>query len=286
MKLSFEFFPPRSDAQLRRFWRTIGCLETLTPEFVSITWGALGTEQDASLTTLADLQDISTPVAAHLTCSGQSEDALRKTLSQLREHGIGHIVALRGDQPEDHQAKAGTMNHAIDLVKLINTYSAENNHDTEISVAAYPETHPEASSSTDDLVHLHAKLEAGAQRAITQFFFNADSFLSWRDEAVAVGISKPIVPGILPIHNLEKIMAFSEKCGATVPQTLINRFERYKDPASQHDVAVEHAYELCQTLSKEGIDDFHFYTLNQSDLSWHVCCLLKGKDKLIDLVAA
>lgn len=283
MKLSFEFFPPRSPAQQQRFWRTLGTIETLSPEFVSITWGALGSDQLASLDLLAELQKTDIPIAAHLTCSGQSESTLRETLSQLRAIDIHHIVALRGDMPEGQSVDNG-MTHAIDLIKLIRSESNNHKHVTDISVAAYPETHPDANSAQDDLYHLKQKLEAGATRALTQFFFDAESYLKWRDKVVSTGIKQDIVPGILPIHDIQKVQSFSEKCGANVPKELLEAFNRYSDKDSLQQLAIEHAYQLCQTLHHEGVDEFHFYTMNQSDLAWRVGCLLKGKEKFEDLL--
>jgi len=282
MKLSFEFFPPRSDAQQRRFWRTLGALETLTPEFVSLTWGALGSDQSANLTLLSELQKTGTPVAAHLTCCGQTESAMRKTLNQLRAIDIQHIVALRGDLAPGHEVAQHDMRHAIDLVKLIRAESDQYQHTTQISVAAYPNTHPDAISPDDDLHRLKQKLDAGASRALTQFFFNADSYLRWRDSASKAGIKQSIVPGILPIHDIEKVVSFSKKCGTDVPKTLIDSFNQYNDKASLQQLAIEQAVTLCHTLHREGVNEFHLYTMNQSDLAWHVGCLLKGKETFTD----
>ncbi len=284
MKLSFEFFPPRSTAQHRRFWRTLGALETLSPEFVSLTWGALGTDQSASLELLSELQKTGIPIAAHLTCCGNTEITMRETLSQLRAMDIQHIVALRGDIPEGQTVVENGMKHAIDLVKLIRTESANTQNTTQISVAAYPDTHPDATSADDDLYHLQQKLDAGATRALTQFFFDADRYLRWRDKVVAAGIKQDIVPGILPIHDMQKVLKFSNNCGARIPKELLESFGRYSDKESLQQLAIEQSYELCQTLHHEGIDEFHFYTLNHSDLAWHVGCLLKGKEKFKDLV--
>ncbi len=284
MKLSFEFFPPRSTAQQQRFWRTLGTLETLSPEFVSITWGALGTDQSASLELLSEVQKTGVPIAAHLTCCGQTEAAMSQTLSGLRAKGIEHIVALRGDAAEGQAVADNHMKHAVDLVRLIGRESENNQCVTEISVAAYPEIHPDAASAKDDLYYLQQKLDAGATRALTQFFFNADSYLRWRDKVTAVGIKQDIVPGILPIHDIQKVVSFSEKCGANVPQALIESFNSYSDKESLYQLAIQQSYELCQTLHQEGVDEFHFYTLNQSDLAWQVGCLLKGKEKFVDLI--
>ena len=201
-RLSYEFFPPRSEAQSRRFWRTLGALEPLAPHYVSLTWGALGSDSGASLETLALLaRDTTLDVAAHLSCVGQTRTELRATLDTLEGFGVGRIVALRGDVVDGRTVAPTACTHASDLVELI---AAERPH-LDVSVAAYPETHPEAASAEDDVRHLGHKLDAGADRAITQFFFEPDTYLRWRDRTRAAGITKPLVPGILPVHDIAKV---------------------------------------------------------------------------------
>jgi len=273
--LSFEFFPPRSEAQSRRFWRTLGALEPLAPDYISLTWGALGSDSRASLETLALLaRDTTLDVAAHLSCIGQTRTDLRTTLDTLESFGIRRIVALRGDVAAGNTLVPATCRHASDLVELI---AAERPH-LDVSVAAYPEVHPEARDEGTDLQWLERKLEAGAARAITQFFFEPGTYLRWRDRAVRTGIEKPLVPGILPIHDIDKVCSFATKCGAAVPDTLRERFDRRHDEASRRAMAIEHAVELCRALECEGVEAFHLYTLNQSTLAHPIACELMGID--------
>ena len=271
--LSFEFFPPRTEAQERRFWRTLGCLETLKPSFFSVTYGALGSASKASLDTVSQLRkDTSLPVAAHLTCAGQTRAELIETLAEFKTMGIDRIVALRGDNTEaDSSSKYYRLRYANELVELINEVGG-----FDVSVAAYPEVHPEAESAEHDMQVLKQKLDAGASRALTQFFFEPEVFLRWRDAAVKYGIDKPLIPGILPVHDIDKVVGFSARCGATVPPALIELFQNTDSEASRHQRAIEHAVDLCRTLQAEGVDDFHLYTLNQSNLSHEVSKELMG----------
>jgi len=272
-RLSFEFFPPRDEAQSRRFWRTVGALEPLAPSYVSLTWGALGSDSRASLDALALLdRDTSFEVAAHLSCIGQTADELRATLDTLEGLGISRIVALRGDAPDARAAAPDAFRHASELVSLIAT---ERPH-LDISVAAYPETHPEAPSSDDDLHWLARKLERGASRAITQFFFEPETFLRWRDRAVRAGIDKPLVPGILPVHDIGRVQRFASRCGASVPPALIARFERAASEAERRSLAVEQCIELCRALGREGVEELHLYTLNQSSPTHAIASELLG----------
>jgi len=276
LNLSFEFFPPRSEAQQRRFWHTLGCLETLKPSYISMTWGALGSASQASLDILEPLVNETTvPVTAHLSCAGQTPASMLQNISTLEQLGITRFLALRGDLGADKPV-TGALTHASDLVTLL----AEGGK-RDISVAAYPEAHPESASSTDDIHWLKHKLQAGAQCAITQFFFEAETFLRFRDKAESAGISQTLVPGILPIHDIAKVQSFSDKCGASVPATLLQRFEKATTEASRAAVAIEQSVELCNELRSEGVDDFHIYTLNQAPLSYAVSCELMGKSRMV-----
>ncbi len=274
--LSFEFFPPRTDAQTRRFWRTLGCLETLQPDWFSITYGALGSASQASIDTVAQLgKDSSVPVAAHLTCAGQRRADLIDVLQSFKSQGICRIVALRGDKAEQNTSeKFYHLRFASELIELIVEVGG-----FDISVAAYPEVHPEAESAETDMALLKHKLDLGASRALTQFFFEPEVYLRWRDGAVRTGIDKPLVPGILPIHDINKIVDFSRRCGATVPQFLIERFQKCGSKAMSRELAIEHTVDMCQVLQREGVDAFHLYTLNQSDLSYEVAKELVGAHK-------
>jgi len=275
LKLSYEFFPPRNDAQQRRFWHTLGCLQTLNPSYISMTWGALGSNSQASvdvLTHLMKLGDI--PVTAHLTCAGQTESQMRKTIAQLGAMGITDFLALRGDAGADATLPVDgepTLQHASDLVSLLAEGTGR-----DISVAAYPEAHPESRSVDTDLTWLAHKVNAGATKAITQFFFDPATFLRFRDNAVAKGVSATLVPGILPIHDIQKVQDFSNKCGATVPAALVEHFNKATTVKDRRDAAVEQCVKLCNTLAGEGVDEFHLYTLNQSTLSYAVGCELSG----------
>lgn len=271
--LSFEFFPPRTDAQSRRFWQTLGCLETLNPEWFSVTYGALGSASNASQDTVAQLcKQSDKPIAAHLTCAGQTRAQLLTTLQQFKEMGVRHIVALRGDStPEGSRSKYYTLRFALELVELI----AESG-DFDISVAAYPEVHPEAESAQSDMEVLKLKFDAGASRALTQFFFEPEVFLRWRDAAVKQGIDGELIPGILPIHNIDKVIEFSRRCGASVPTPLIDRFNSANTELAARQMSIEHCVDLCQSLRHEGVEKFHLYTLNQSDLSYEVAKSLLG----------
>lgn len=269
--LSFEFFPPRTALMQRKFWRTVGRLEALRPDFFSVTYGALGTGQEDSMKTVKELcAESNVPVSAHLTCVGASKSELNDVISDLREFGIKGIVALRGDGDDPNApyvAHPDGYQSVPDLVQYLRGSGEE-----AISVAAYPEIHPQARSADDDILHLKRKLDAGADHAITQYFFEAENFLRFRDKAVAAGISQPIIPGILPIHNYERVVDFSQRCGASVPARFADDYAALKnDPKASYDLSVRLAVDLCNKLMDEGVDHFHFYTLNQTDLSHAVC---------------
>lgn len=272
-QLSFEFFPPRNDAQTRRFWRTVGCLETIQADWFSMTYGALGSASQASLDTVAQLaKDSKTPVAAHLTCAGQTQSELLAVLDNLKAMGVEHIVALRGDNVSDaNDGKYYHFRYANELVELV-----AQSGDFDISVAAYPEVHPESASAESDMAVLKHKFEAGASRALTQFFFEPEVFLRWRDNAVKAGIDKPLIPGILPIHDINKVIDFSARCGASVPSDLVSRFQAATNSEDSHKLSIEHCVKLCKTLEDEGVDAFHLYTLNQSELAFEVSKELVG----------
>jgi methylenetetrahydrofolate reductase (NADPH) len=264
--ITFEFFPPRTQVQSQRFWRTLGWMETLKPEWMSLTYGALGSGSQASLDIVdAMQQESTTPIAAHLTCNGRSREELLNELDKFSAMGVKHIVALRGDHMPDADMPKDALRYASDLVELIAQRGG-----FEISVAGYPETHPEAQSEDDDLRALKLKLDLGASRALTQFFFEPGVFLRWRDKAVAMGIDKLLVPGILPVHDIDKVLKFAGSCGANVPADLVERFRTATTEKQKRELSVQHCLELCNSLQREGVNDFHFYTLNQSDLSYTV----------------
>ena len=264
IKFSYEFFPPRSAEMERRLWRAMGQLERLQPEFFSMTYGALGSAQQVSVdSAIAMHRESPVAVAAHLTCADATAGQVLEVAQGFQKAGLQRIVALRGDTAANTgAATAYAYPSAVELVAALKTLD-----DFDISVAAYPETHPQSRGELDDLRHLQRKFDAGATRAITQYFFEADCYLRWRDRALAHGIDKPLVPGILPIHDLEKVRLFSERCGASVPGRYDELFQRVEnDPEAGYRLAVELATKLCESLRREGVDHFHFYTLNQTDM--------------------
>jgi methylenetetrahydrofolate reductase (NADPH) len=272
-RFSYEFFPPRTAEMERRLWRAMGQLERLQPEFFSMTYGALGSAQQISVdTALAMQRESPVAVAAHLTCANADSARVLEVAGEFHRTGIRRIVALRGDALDDAPGNRGYgYPSAVELVAAL----AERLGDVDISVAAYPEGHPQASSVNDDLLHLRRKFDAGASRAITQYFFDADCFLRFRDRALALGIDKPLVPGILPVHDIDKVRQFSERCGASVPRGYAALFERLRgDAQASYQLSVELATALCERLLDEGVEHFHFYTLNQTDLCLDVSLAL------------
>ena len=258
---SYEFFPPRSLPMQRRFWRALGQLERLNPEFFSMTYGALGSAKQVSVDTAISMHDETpVPVAAHLTRSDSNVESITDVAQQYSEAGIKRIVALRGDAQGDAGNYAyGSTTEFIEALKMID--------DFDISVAAYPEVHPQATSAEQDLWHLKAKFEAGANRAITQFFFDAEAYLRFRDRATAIGIDQPIVPGILPIHDFDKVRGFAKMCGANLPDYFEPAYTRCKNDAqATYNLSQDLTLALCEALMSEGVDQFHLYTLNLTDI--------------------
>lgn len=261
---SYEFFPPRSPKMERRLWRTMGQLERLTPEFFSMTYGALGSAQQVSVdSALAMHRESPVEVAAHLTCADASVEQVLGVARDFYAAGIRRIVALRGDAIDSSVTESRyAYPSAVDLVAELAQLD-----DLDISVAAYPEVHPQASSGIADLRHLKRKLDAGAQRAITQYFFDPDCYLRFRDRANGIGITKPIIPGILPIHDLDKVVEFSQRCGASVPREYAALYAGVNNnPLAKYQLSLELTQKLCERLVDEGVEHFHFYTLNQTDM--------------------
>jgi len=274
--ISFECFPPRSEAAEASFWGEIHKLEALAPRFVSITYGAGGTTRNNTHATAARIATETTLTpAAHLTCVGAARADVDRTARDYWAAGIRHIVALRGD-PQDDAAEyvphPGGYAYAADLVAGLNRIA-----DFDISVAAYPEVHPEAAGSAEDMDNLKRKLDAGAARAITQFFFDPEVFLRYLDRVRAAGIEAPIVAGILPITNFERACAFAKRCGATVPPWMTALFDGLDStPATRDLVAAVAAAEQCRQLMVRGVREFHFYTLNKADLTTAICRILRN----------
>ncbi|MDH3630368.1 MAG: methylenetetrahydrofolate reductase [Gammaproteobacteria bacterium] len=265
LSFSYEFFPPRSKKMERRLWRSIGQLERLNARFFSMTYGALGSAQQISIESAISMhQESPVAVAAHLTCANATAKEIDLVAQGFYDAGIRRIVALRGDAVESNASGSAMYGYpsAAELVGSLLKIG-----DFDISVAAYPEVHPQATSAKSDLLHLKRKLDAGAERAITQYFFDADKFLRFRDNAQRIGIDKPIIPGILPIHDLEMVKNFSQRCGASVPPSYDALFASFKNkPEAQYQLSLDLSVELCQRLSQEGVEHFHLYTLNKTDM--------------------
>ena len=271
VQVSFEFFPPHSAKMEETLWNSVQKLKTLAPRFVSVTYGADGSTRErthAAVERIVDETDLT--AAPHLTCVGASRGEIDEIARDYWDMGIRHLVALRGDPPEDGAGYAPHPDgyaYASDLVAGLKKIA-----DFDISVAAYPEVHPEAASPLADLENLKRKLDAGATRAITQFFFNTDVFLRFRDLAGAAGIDSHIVPGILPITRFPQLQRFAERCGASVPDWLADRFAGLEEDAETRKlVAASVAIEQVRKLQAEGVDEFHFYTLNRSELTVAIC---------------
>jgi methylenetetrahydrofolate reductase (NADPH) len=269
--VSFEFFPPKTETAEAALWRAVTRLAPLAPDFVSVTYGAGGATRARTHDTVARIvAEAGLPAAAHLTCVAATRDEIDAVARRYWDAGIRHIVALRGD-PSDaagaYVPTPGGYDWAADLVSGLRRIA-----DFEISVAAYPETHPEARSAADDLDNLKRKVDAGATRAITQFFFDTDVFLRFRDRVAAVGISAPLIPGIMPVTNFAAVCRFSAMCGANVPDWLGATFDGLDDdPGTRQLVAATVASEQCQRLAAHGVRNFHFYTLNRAELSYAIC---------------
>ena len=272
--VSFEFFPPKTEKMEQTLWEAVKTLAPLEPRFVSVTYGAGGSTRARTHATIERIacETALTP-AAHLTCVGASRGEIDDIAREYWDAGIRHVVALRGDPPEagaKFQAHPDGYANAAALVAGLKAVAP-----FDISVAAYPECHPDSPDRAADLANLKAKLDAGASRAITQFFFSADSFFRFRDEAAAAGIAAEIVPGILPVSNVAQTRKFAALCGASIPAWMDRVFEGLDDlPAARQLAAATIAAELCGQLYGGGVRHFHFYTLNRAELSYAICHLL------------
>ena len=271
--LSFEFFPPKNDALEAQLWSCIRRLEPLAPRFVSVTYGAGGSTQARTHATVSRIvAETSLVPAAHLTCVGASRGEVDDVARQYWDAGVRHIVALRGDPPAGQRYAAHPQGYAYasDLVAGLTRVAP-----FEISVAAYPETHSDAVSAQHDLDNLKRKLDAGATRAITQVFFDSAVFLRFLDHALAAGITAPIVPGIMPVQNFAAAAKISALCGAAVPGWLATLFEGVEDDVeTRRMVAAFVAAEQVRLLQANGVDEFHFYTLNRPDLTYAIAHIL------------
>ncbi len=272
--VSFEFFPPKTEGMEATLWQSIETLAPLAPRFVSVTYGAGGSTRERTHATVARIvRETGIPAAAHLTCVDASRAEIDAIARAYWDAGVRHIVALRGDPPaKDRQFEAradgyGTAAALVAGLKAVAPF--------EISVGAYPECHPEAASLDADIDNLKRKLDAGASRAITQFFFEPDTFFRFRDAAAARGVDAQIVPGILPVSNFANLQRMAGPCGTAIPGWMATLFEGLDDkPAARQLVAATVAAELCRRLYAGGVRDFHFYTLNRAELAYAICHLL------------
>ncbi|TFI58787.1 methylenetetrahydrofolate reductase [Sphingomonas parva] len=277
--VSFEFFPPKTEKMEQTLWESVKTLEPLAPRFVSVTYGAGGSTRERTHNTVARIaQETSLAPAAHLTCVEASRGEIDEVARAYWDAGVRHIVALRGDPPElgrpfaPHPQGYASAAALVEGLKRIAPF--------EISVAAYPEVHPEAVSKQSDLDNLKRKIDAGADRAITQFFFSPESYFRFRDEAAAAGIGAEIVPGILPVSNVAQTRKFAAACGAGIPPWMDRLFEGLDNlPAARQLIAATVAAELCGQLYAGGVRNFHFYTLNRAELAYAICHLLGLRPK-------
>jgi methylenetetrahydrofolate reductase (NADPH) len=272
LAVSFEFFPPKTEAMEAQLWRAVETLTPMRPEFVSVTYGAGGSTRERTHAVVTRLQrEVGLRAAAHLTCVQATREEIDAVAQSYWSAGIRHIVALRGDpqggMAGDYVPTAGGYAYANELVRGLRAL-----HPFEISVAAYPEGHPQAPSLEADIASLKRKIDAGATRAITQFFFDPVVYARFRDRTEKAGIAVPIIPGVLPLANFARAAEMAKGCGARMPGSLSDRFDRLvDDPAGRREAAIEVAVELCESLRGFGVTEFHFYTLNRAELVLEIC---------------
>jgi methylenetetrahydrofolate reductase (NADPH) len=266
--ISFEFFPPNTPVGSEKLKTVVQDLAAVEPEFFSVTYGAGGATRDKTLATVRDIAALGHEAAPHLSCIGSTADSIREILATYRAQGIRRLVALRGDLPSG-MATAGEFRYASELIEFIRK---EQGQDWFIEVAAYPEYHPQERYAKRDLQHFASKVKAGANSAITQFFFNADAYFHFVDEVRALGVTVPIVPGIMPIHNYAKIVQFAARDGIEIPRWVALKMEGFMDDAaSVRAFGIEVVARLCERLAAGGAPGIHFYTLNQSPLTLDIC---------------
>ena len=282
--VSFEFFPPGDESMRQQLWDCVQRLAPLRPKFVSVTYGADGSTRSRTHDcVMRILRETNLTVAPHLTCVGAPRAEVLRIAQDYWQQGVRHMVALRGDAPAAnlspdgrYRAHAGGFAYASDLVAGLAGVGK-----FDISVAAYPEGHPESGGADADLENLKRKVDAGAGRAITQFFFDTDVFLRYRERCVAAGVRVPLVPGILPITRFPQLLRFAERCGASVPSWLRQRFDGLDDdPETRRMIAANVAIEQVQRLREHGVHEFHFYTLNRAELTYAICHALGLRPRL------
>ena len=263
-KFSFEFFPPKTAESAAKLRDTVKQLAQFNPAFFSVTFGAGGSTQEGTLSAVLDIRAAGHAAAPHISCIGSTRANIRDVIHRYRDEGIRHTVALRGDLPSG-MAVAGEFRYATDLVRFIREETGDHFH---IEVAAYPEYHPQARRAQEDLQHFVAKVEAGANAAMTQYFYNPDAYFHFVDQVEEMGISIPIVPGIMPIGSFSQLARFSDACGAEIPRWIRRKMEGYgDDTASIRAFGLDVVTDLCVKLLEGGAPGLHFYTLNQAGLS-------------------
>lgn len=265
INVSFEFFPPKNENMEKILWDSIHRLQVLKPKFVSVTYGANSGERDRTHSVVKRIkQETGLEAAPHLTGIDATPEELKRIAQDYWDSGIRRIVALRGDEPKGYAKKPF---YASDLVELLRSVA-----DFDISVAAYPEVHPEVKSAQADLINLKRKIDAGANHVITQFFFDIDSYLRFRDRCASIGIDAEIVPGILPVTNFKQLQKMAAITNVKIPAWLAKMYEGLDDdPTTRNLVAASVAIDMVRVLSREGVKDFHFYTLNRSELTYAIC---------------
>ena len=261
---SFEFFPPRTPEGKTKLQHTWQQLAQLQPKFFSVTFGAGGSTQSGTLDTVLEIGRAGFEAAPHLSCVASTKAEIAQIIGQYKDNGIRHLVALRGDLPSGI-AMAGELRHADELVAFIRAQTGDWFH---IEVGCYPEYHPQTRHAADEVKYFKQKVDAGANAAITQYFYNADAYFRFLDEATAAGVNIPIVPGIMPINNFSQLARFSETCGAEIPRWMRIKFEGYRDDsASIRAFGLDVVTRLCDQLLQAGVPGLHFYTLNQAGLT-------------------
>ncbi|MFC6633451.1 methylenetetrahydrofolate reductase [NAD(P)H] [Microbulbifer taiwanensis] len=259
IRISFEFFPPKTPEGREKLYKTREALQAFNPEFFSVTYGAGGTTRETTADIVTNLRRDGISIAPHLSFGGDNEETVLGLLKQYQEAGVDRIVALRGDMPSGMGAVAQLV-YANELVAFVRRHTGDHFH---LEVAAYPEIHPESESYDDDIRYLKGKFEAGADSALTQYFYNPDAYFYFIDQCEKAGIDAPIIPGIMPITNFANLARFSRNCGAEIPRWLRHRMESYRDPEDIRKLGLEVVSDLCETLLEGGAPGLHFYTMNQ-----------------------
>ena len=272
ISVSFEFFPPKNQVSIESLWTNIKRLEPLKPKFISVTYGAGGSTRENTHSLVKEIKKkTSLEPAAHLTCMGTSYQEIEKIAEDYWNTGVRHLVALRGDVPKEIDGnKQNDFKYATDLIRFL-----KGKYDFQITVSAYPEMHPDSDSLEQEYDVLKKKIDLGATKAITQFFFNVNAYFEFVDGALKRGINIPIIPGILPVTNCKRTLQFAKKMNCEMPLDLIEMFKGLdSDQETRKLVAVTIVYDQCRKLIDGGIEDFHFYTLNRADLSFAICHIL------------